>query len=151
MFQTIVMQNLENFGHWKDLRFGFQNLKDWKSWKLELRWGPLVSLMSHLNRSHPVTGHVRATPHPGHGAPTWAAPYPHAARAWEARTTLLSLAHMLAVVAERRTLLSCAATLQRRVLPRQPMLVGLRQGDFLEHRPSLGLLPKLSAAAQKQP
>jgi hypothetical protein len=44
------MKNLENFGHREDLHFGFQSLKDWKSWKFEFSSGPLV------NRSHRLTG-----------------------------------------------------------------------------------------------
>jgi hypothetical protein len=60
--------------------------------------------------------------------------------------TLLSLAPLLAVATECR-----AATLQHRTLPHKPPPVGLHQGDLLEHRPSLGLLPEPSAAAQSRP
>jgi hypothetical protein len=48
-------------------------------------------------------------------------------------------------------LLCCTAMLQRHALPRQPPPVRLRQGDLLEHRPNLGLLPEPSAAARSQP
>jgi hypothetical protein len=69
MFQTIVIRNLENFWHPKDLHSGFQSVKDWKSWKFELSWGPLVS-RSHRLTSSPVAGLacVRQLPvtHQGH-------------------------------------------------------------------------------------
>jgi hypothetical protein len=94
-----------------------------------MKSGPPVSLSSRLT-VHTRLPVVHATSHPGHrastprraAAPTWAVPYPRAARAWEARTTLLSLTPLLTVAAERRALLYHAATLQRRALPRQPPL-----------------------------
>jgi hypothetical protein len=41
--------------------------------------------------------------------------------------------------------------LQRCALPRQPLPVGLRQGDLLECRPNLDLLPEPLAAARSRP
>jgi hypothetical protein len=37
MFQTIGIQNLENFEHREDLRFGFQNLEDWKLLEIQMQ------------------------------------------------------------------------------------------------------------------
>jgi hypothetical protein len=87
------------------------NFKVWVSenhWNYEMKPGPLVSLSSRLTvcTRLPVVRtwhHIPITVPPRHtvrtalrppdavvvAAPTWAAPYPCAAQAWEARTTLL--------------------------------------------------------------
>jgi hypothetical protein len=137
-----------NFGHREGHRFEFQSSGEWKSLKLrnevertcqsQQQLKPLTpgyrsrtraTSLSHRPPRHamrtalwPPDAAVVAPP-----PPMWVAPYPHAALAWEACTTLLSLAPQLRVAMEHRALLCHAAASRAsapatvgRAAPRRP-------------------------------
>jgi hypothetical protein len=126
MFQTIVMQNLDNFGHREDLHFGFQNFKRLKILEIRIELGPLVS-GSHRLTARTRLPIARATMHLGHSTlhatpcgqrcghrTSWSSPPPRDMRFIlallepEKLTQLSSLSHPCSQLP--RSVMPCSAT-----------------------------------------
>jgi hypothetical protein len=62
MFQTVCLQNMENFEYRKCHHFEFQNLGEWKSLEIRNLAGPAYQSQAPPNRLHRSPAHTRATP-----------------------------------------------------------------------------------------